>query len=104
VINGQRVFSDAQCGAHASVRQLSELNVMDRPPARAAPQPYSRDPGPAPAYPPSPPPTDAGMMDEPEPEGSYPIYTAPSVVVVRERGRRNHPHRVHHPQPRAARP
>ena len=28
-VNGQRVFSDVQCGTHATVRRLTELNVFD---------------------------------------------------------------------------
>src|SRR5271163_3306803 len=31
VIDGGRVFSDAPCGEHASIRRLSDLNVMDSP-------------------------------------------------------------------------
>jgi hypothetical protein len=103
MIDGQRVFSDAQCGAHASVRQLSELNVMDSSvaPARGAPLPYGRDPGPAPGY--YPPPLPASDGDESK--GSDPLYTSPQVIVVRERGRHDHvPHRVNHPHPRAGRP
>ena len=29
VVDGERIFSDAPCGAHSSIRQLSELNLMD---------------------------------------------------------------------------
>ena len=29
VVNGERTFSDAPCGARSSIRQLSELNLMD---------------------------------------------------------------------------
>ena len=105
MIDGQRVFSDTQCGAHASVRQLSEPNVMDSTalPAHGAPRPYGHDPGPAADYyPPSQPASDEGMD---EPEGSDPVYSAPAVIVVREHRRRNHdPHHAHHHYPRAARP
>lgn len=105
MIDGQRVFSDAQCGAHASIRRLSELNVMDSTavPPRGAPRPYGRDPDPAPSYD-APPlaPSDAGVD---EANGSEPIYTSSQVVVVRERGRRDHvPHRPNHHHPRATRP
>jgi hypothetical protein len=37
VVNGQRTFSDVRCGAHSSVRQLSQLNVMDAEPAMHGP-------------------------------------------------------------------
>jgi hypothetical protein len=101
-VNGQRVFSDVQCGTHATVRQLSELNVIDsaaaygRGPARA--YGYAPDPG----YYPQPVPA-----SEPPPEesdaGGDPIYT--QVVVVHDRARRDQ--RAHHgtrPHPRAAHP
>src|ERR1700679_241607 len=41
-VNGQRVFSDVQCGTHATLRQLPELNVFDPNVAavRSAPRPY----------------------------------------------------------------
>jgi hypothetical protein len=104
-INGQRVFSDVQCGTHATVRRLSEQNVFDASAAygRGAPRPYGYGPGPSPApgYYPQPefasdaPPDDAGAGD--------PIYT--QVIVVHDRAR--HDQAAHHgnrPHPRAARP
>jgi hypothetical protein len=92
VINGQRVFSDAQCGAHASIRQLSEVNVMN---SRPAPGPYgaygSYGAG---YYPPPLPPADT---DEPD----YSSSVGPGVIVVRERPRRDHiPRRDSHPHAR----
>jgi len=93
-VDGQRVFSDTRCGAHASVRHLSELNLM----ASSAPAGYDRPPRTG-YYPPSP------AMDEPAP---YPSddeagYTGPSVIV-RERLRREQARRDHRPRARAARP
>src|SRR5271167_1622368 len=38
VVNGERTFSDAPCGARSSIRQLSELNLMDS--AGVPPAPY----------------------------------------------------------------
>jgi hypothetical protein len=106
-VGGQRVFSDTQCGAHAAVRQLNELNVIDSSAAYAqrAPRPYS------PGYYPQPGP---GYGREPVPAGDTPsddsdannqIYTGTPVVVVHDRWRRDHlAHRGNHPQARAARP
>lgn len=56
VIDGERIFSDAPCGEHASIRQLRELNVMDSPPAQsyAYAYPYAPLSAPAPAYAPVP--------------------------------------------------
>jgi hypothetical protein len=104
-VDGRRIFSDSQCGAHATVRQLSELNVIDSKTAypRAAPRP-----GPGPGYYPQ---SDPGYDREPASEtpddsdANYPIYTGTPVVVVRDRVRRDHlAHRGNHPQPRAAQP
>jgi hypothetical protein len=57
VIDGERTFSDAPCGEHASIRQLRELNVMDAPPARSYGYAYPSTPSsaPAPTYAPTPP-------------------------------------------------
>jgi hypothetical protein len=105
VIDGQRIFSDTQCGAHASVRQLSNLNVMD---AYEASPGYSRGGyprDPAPRYGASPdrdPASDAGAD---EPEADSPVYANSPIIVVHERGRRDHnPRRHNHPHPRATRP
>ena len=108
-VDGRRVFSDSQCGAHATVRQLSELNVIDSKTAYppAAPRPYSPGPGyypqPGPGYD-----RDAAPASDAPPDDSdanYPIYTGAPVVVVRDRVRRDHlPHRGNHPQPRASQP
>jgi hypothetical protein len=100
-VNGQRVFSDVQCGAHATLRQLSESNVFDATAAyaRSTPRPYGYGSGPGPAYYPQPgsatdaPADDAGAGD--------PIYT--QVIVVHDRARRDQPaHHGNRPHPRAA--
>jgi hypothetical protein len=106
-VDGRRVFSDTQCGAHATVRQLSELNVIDSSAAYAhvAPRPYApgyysqpgpgydRDPGPA-----SDTPTD-------DSDANDPIYTGTPVIVARDRSHRDQlAHRDNHPRPRPARP
>src|ERR1700722_2216700 len=49
VIDGERIFSDAPCGEHASIRQLRELNVMDAPPAQSYAYAYPYAPSTAPA-------------------------------------------------------
>ncbi len=107
-VDGRRVFSDTQCGAHATVRQLTEVNVIDSSAASApvAPRAYGAGPGyysqPGPAYDRGPgpavdtPPDDSGA--------DSPIYTG-TTVVVHDRWHRDHlPHHGNHPQPRAARP
>jgi len=100
-LNGQRVFSDTQCGAHATVRQLNDVNVLDSTAAyvRSTPRPYGY--GAAPDYYPQ-----AVPASEPPPDDSYagdPIYT--QVIAVRDRPRRDRlAHHGNHPHPRAARP
>jgi hypothetical protein len=106
-VDGRRIFSDTRCGAHATVRQLNELNMIDSKLAyaRAAPRSYGpgyypqagagydRDPGAARDTPPD------------DSDANYPIYSGAPVIVVHDRWRRDHlPHRTNHPQPRAARP
>jgi hypothetical protein len=106
-VDGRRVFSDTQCGAHATVRQLNELNVFDSSTAYAHvaprsygpgyyPQPgpgYDREPGPASDIPPD------------DSDANYPIYTGTPVIVARDRAHRDQlAHRGSHPRPRPARP
>jgi hypothetical protein len=100
-LGGQRVFSDTQCGAHATVRQLSELNVIDSSTAyaRVPPRPH----GPSPGYYPQP--EVAGEAPPDDSDANYPVYSGTPVVVVHDRRRRDHPaHRGNHPQARPARP
>jgi hypothetical protein len=104
-IDGQRVFSDVQCGAHATVRQLTELNVIDSAVAypRGAPRPdgYAPGPGsPGPGYYPQPMPSEAPPNDS---DAGDPLYT--QVIVVRDRLHREQlAHHGNRPHPRAAHP
>jgi hypothetical protein len=107
-VDGRRVFSDTQCGAHATVRQLAEVNVIDSSAVSTRVPPRSYGPGPG-YYPQPGPGYDRGpgsASDAPlDDSGDYPIYTGAPVVVVHDRWRRDHvPHRPNHPQARAARP
>jgi hypothetical protein len=102
-VNGQRVFSDVQCGAHATVRQLSESNVFDATAAygRSTPRPYGYGYGPGPDY--YPPPGSATDAPADEAGAGDPIYT--QVIVVHDRARRDQPaHHNNHPHPRAGHP
>jgi hypothetical protein len=106
-VGGQRVFSDTQCGAHATVRQLPELNVFDSSTAYAqrAPRPYGPGPGPGPGpgYYPQPEPASEAPPDDSD--ANYPIYTGTPVVVVHDHGHRDHlAHHGNHPPSRGARP
>jgi hypothetical protein len=103
VIDGQRIFSDAPCGEHASIRQLRELNVMDAPPVRGyaytepyAPSPYFPSSAPAPAFAPAP------------DDSDYADYSGPDVLWAHGYARRNYlprqdnhlrPHPRPHPHP-----
>jgi hypothetical protein len=109
-IDGQRVFSDVQCGAHATVRQLTELNVIDSAAAypRGTPRPdgYAPGPGspgpgsPGPGYYPQPLPSEAPPNDS---DAGDPLYT--QVIVVRDHLRREQlAHHGNRPHPRAAHP
>jgi hypothetical protein len=101
-VNGQRVFSDVQCGTHATVRQLSELNVIDSAAAYGRGTPRAYGYGPGPGYYPQPAPASEAPPDDSD-AGGDPIYT--QVVVVRDRVRRDQ--QAHHstrPHPRAAHP
>jgi hypothetical protein len=94
------VFSDTQCGAHASVRQLRDLNVMD---PSSAPVPYPREGNSPSAYPPSYPQGDGYYPSDTTADdyGSDPYVSAP-YVVVHDRYRRTHPpHRNVRPHPHA---
>jgi hypothetical protein len=100
-VGGQRVFSDTQCGAHATVRQLTELNVIDSSAAYVRVPPPRYGPGPG-YYPQAEPPSEAPPDDS---DANYPVYTGAPVVVAHDHWRRDHvARRGNHPQPRAARP
>jgi hypothetical protein len=99
-VNGRRVFSDVQCGTHATVRQLSEPNVIDSAAAypRGTSRPYGSGPGPG-YYP------QAASEAPPDDSdgGGDPIDT--QVIVVHDRARRDQLARHgNHPHPRAAHP
>jgi hypothetical protein len=103
VINGQRVFSDTQCGTRATVRQLAEMNVIDSTAAfaRGTPRPYGYGPGPG--YYPQAAPASEAPPDDSDVGGGDPIYT--QVIVVHDRARRDQPARHgNHPHPRAGHP
>jgi hypothetical protein len=102
-VNGQRVFSDVQCDTHATVRQLSDLNVMD---SSTAPHPApSRYPYGS-SYPPgavsAPPSYYAPSMDEAAADYPSDAYVGEQYVVVRDRNHRMHSPRLYtrpHPRP-----
>jgi beta-lactamase regulating signal transducer with metallopeptidase domain len=82
VIDGQRVFSDGPCGKDASVRRLSDPNIMDAVPAKS--HAYG-DHDPLPQA--SPLPLAPAAADQPEHDsGSSGPFSAAG------RGRRPHPH------------
>jgi hypothetical protein len=94
VIDGERIFSDAPCGEHASIRQLRELNVMDAPPPQsyAYTYPYAPLSAPAPAFAPA-----------PADDSDYADYSDPGVLWAHGYARRNYfPRQDNHirPQPR----
>jgi predicted outer membrane lipoprotein len=97
-VNGQRVFSDVQCGSRATVRQLRDLNVMDSP---AAPQPFGYG-GPYPGYrypPATSPAPPVYYPDEAPADYSGDPYVGDSYIVVHDRYRRYHrPHAQPHPR------
>ncbi len=81
VVNGERTFSDAPCGARSSIRQLSELNLMHS--AGIPPPSYV-------AY-------DSGytgpVSDQYAPDVVNDSYANPEVILINERLRRAHPPR-----------
>jgi hypothetical protein len=83
IVNGQKVFSDKRCGDGASVRQLSDLNVMDAPvaPAQGAYGRYPPGYGGA-AYPPSYP------NDQDDAGAAGDVYPGQQIILARERARR----------------
>lgn len=78
VLNGQRTFSDSPCGERPSIRQLSELNLMDSsalPPAVLYP--------PGTAYAPAP-------DDQTAPDSVDDTYLNLPVISINERKWREH--------------
>jgi hypothetical protein len=102
-VNGQRVFSDVQCGTHATVRQLTELNVFDSTAAYGRGTPRAYGYGTGPRYYPQPMPASEAPPDDSDAGGGNPIYT--QVIVVHDRPHQAQPaHHGNHPHPRAAHP
>ncbi len=101
-VNGQRVFSDTRCDTHATVRQLSDLNLMDSSTApRPAPSRYAYES----PYPPgavSARPSDyTPPVDEAPADYSSEAYVGEQYTVVRDRDHRVHRPRLHaHPRAR----
>jgi len=87
IVNGQRVFSDTRCANDASVRQISDLNVMDMP----APQPatYGKY---MPAYGGAPSASTPPYPDDADDTGnvSGDLYPGQALILARERARREH--------------
>jgi hypothetical protein len=107
VFEGQRIFSDSPCGANASIRHLSDLNIMDPAPVIPA-QGYGYGYSPPAPYAPEAESTPAAA-DSDYDSG----YWGPEVPWVYGRAHRNyylrhdahvrphpHPHPQPHPQPR----
>jgi hypothetical protein len=102
-VNGQRVFSDVQCGSHATVRRLTELNVFDSSAAsgRSTSRPYGYGQGPG--YYSQPMPAGDAPPDDSDAGGGDPTYS--QVIVVHDRPHRDQQaHHGNHPRPRAAHP
>ena len=95
VIDGGRVFSDAPCGEHASIRRLSDLNVMDSPQQGDA-YAYSYAPMQAPAAAPAPA-DDSGYADYPGTDVPWVYGRARQHYIPRHD---THVHPLPHPQPR----
>jgi hypothetical protein len=97
LVNGQKVFSDKRCGHDASVRQLSDVNMMQAAPA----SPSSLYGGYSPAYGAPPLPQAAWQPDQNEPDGqgdaADQVYSGPLYLSARERPHREH--RRHHESP-----
>ena len=81
VIDGARIFSDAPCGEHASIRQLRELNLMDSPPAHSSAYAHSYFPVSAP---------EPVFAPEPADDSDHADYWGPEVLWVHGYARRNH--------------
>ena len=95
VIDGERIFSDAPCGEHASIRQLRELNLMDSRPAQSYAYAYPYLPSSAPAAPALAP----GSVDD----SDYADYWTADALWAQGYARRNYfpRHDVQpHPEPR----
>ena len=101
-VNGQRVFSDVQCDTHATVRQLSSLNVMDSSAApRPAPYRYPYGSPYTPGAVTAPPSEEAPPSDEAPADYSSDAYVGQQSIVARDRYHRfQHPRRNTRPHAR----
>jgi hypothetical protein len=98
VIEGERIFSDAPCGAHASIRQLKELNVMDSLQTQSAQYPYNYFPmsTPPPAFAPAP-----GFAAAPAEDSDYGDYSGPDLLWVHGYRRNYFSHQDNHLRPQS---
>jgi hypothetical protein len=99
VIDGGRVFSDAPCGEHASIRRLSDLNVMDSPQPGDA-YAYSYTPTHAPGATSAPAPADDSDYADYPPDGAW-VYGRARQHYIPRHDTRAHPQPHPHPQPQA---
>jgi len=90
--DGQRIFSDAPCGAGSTIRQLNDVNRMDAAPAGAA----HYYPPPRDAYAAYPAPT----ADDAAPQQSDPVYVTQAVAIIDRGHDLARTHRPHHHDPR----
>ena len=93
-IGGQRVFSDTQCGAHASIRQLNEVNAMSSSASFPSVNRFYGAPQDSPA-----------PDSQAPPDYSGDPYVSQPFIVVHDGIRRYHfPRRTSHPRGRSSRP
>jgi hypothetical protein len=97
IVNGEKIFSDKRCGDGASVRQISDLNVMDVPagPPQGSYGAYRSGYGAGP-YPSAP-----TYPDDEDDTGNVASDVYPGqIIVARERARREHQnHQDSHSRP-----
>lgn len=86
VVNGQRTFSDAPCGEHPVIRQLSAVNLIQSTPIPAAAPYISYDSG-----------YSAAPVDQSGPDSVTQLYSNPPMILINERMRHRDSHRQGRP-------
>jgi hypothetical protein len=79
VLNGQRTFSDTRCGVRSSIRQLSQLNIMDATEVSPVTSFDRYSSGYIPA-----------AADQNTPDSANDLYPYPEVYVINGRTTRGH--------------
>jgi hypothetical protein len=97
-INGQKTFSDYQCGDKPSLREIGPINIMDPTPILPHSRSYVPESSGQPRYSDPSQQADSYPSEQQSADNSYPVDDSYPVFVGNPFGERRRPAREHRPQ------